>query len=172
MVDGFKDVELFLKENGRFLSTNQQDDLYFTDTTKYETFKDTFVLRIRRAGKKAFLTFKGSTGKQGVYEEYETEVLDLDALDTMLQKSGFEKFLEIRKHRVIYEFEGAEINLDEVEGLGKFVEIEVIAEENADAKLIEMTEKLGLSGNESTRLGYVTLLLKKTGSKYSKFMQY
>ncbi|MCL5008278.1 MAG: class IV adenylate cyclase [Candidatus Marsarchaeota archaeon] len=171
-VESFDNVLEFLKQSGSFKGESRQHDVYFTDTTRYSSHEGSFVMRIRRTESKAFMTFKGSTGRSGVYDECEIEVKDPDTAETMMKKLGFKPFLEITKHRVQYEFNGAEVNLDDVQGLGKFIEIEIISEGNADSELSEVAGRLGLDANTSIRVGYVTQLLQKTGSEYSKFMQY
>ena len=171
MVKGFGPVEALLRKRGKFIGSSSQHDVYYTDMTKYKTYRGSFVLRVRDTGKSTFLTYKGHV-RPGVYDEHETGIDDADAANMMLLKSGLERFVEIRKNRKTYRFNGAEVNLDAVKGLGNFVEIEIISKQNADARLGKVVKQLGLEHEKTTRQGYVAQLLKKTNSKYSKYMKY
>ena len=57
-------------------------------------------------------------------DEYETKIGDRETYVRMLQLLGFEVLVEIRNHRRIYTFEHFEIVLEDVEGLGLFLEVE------------------------------------------------
>ncbi len=62
----------------------------------------------------------------------------------------------VKKRRELYLFENVRIHLDEVEGLGTFIEFEAVISDDADeraslARLAKLTETMGIS--ESDRIG-------------------
>ena len=81
----------------------------------------------------------------------------------MLERIGFRKTAVVDKVREYYSFENASIALDEVEGLGSFVEIEIIRQESdvSDTSMIEnIAEKIGV-GREQILASYLELILAK-----------
>ncbi len=90
--------------------------------------KDT--LRLRREGDRCVLTYKGyiQNSDAKVREEKEVEVSDFDKMRTILELSGFSVWLEMKKHRTSYEYEGAHFELDKYHGayeyIPDFIEIE------------------------------------------------
>lgn len=69
----------------------------------------------------------------------------------------------VRKQRLLYKVGNTRIHLDEVEGLGRFVELEVVlaAEESAEkgqAIATELMAKLGIAENDLVDTAYIDLL--------------
>ena len=84
------------------------------------------LLRVRRAGGKALLTFKAPVEGQHAHKvrtEHETRVDDPDALARILEQLGFEPSYRYQKYRTVYALDGLEASLDETP-LGCFVELE------------------------------------------------
>ncbi|MDY7080942.1 MAG: CYTH domain-containing protein, partial [Halobacteria archaeon] len=89
----------------------------------------------------------------------------------VLESLGFVEFETVVKHRTVYEIGGGdgdhvyEILLDDVEGVGEFVEVETEAsEENYDEArdgVIEIIEELGLDPDESITTSYLGLLIEQ-----------
>ncbi len=170
-VDDFDDVRDRIVAAGAVLeSSKDQYDTYYASILMIEALGRSFIIRVRKSGGSAILTFKGATGKDGYYEEYETEVKDEKETKKMLERSGFEKVISVKKRRELYKYKNSSINFDSVSGLGNFVEIEIISEKNADKELGSVVKELGLEGYEPTRKGYVSLLLVKKHSKYRKYI--
>ncbi len=100
------------------------------------------ALRIRRVGDRNAVTYKGPkrAGITKTREEVEIDFADGPEpradLTRMFEALGFRPVFVVRKTRTPYglEREGRriEVVLDEVEGLGTFVEVETIAEGDAD----------------------------------------
>ncbi len=102
---------------------------------------ETTVLRLRRVGGKALLTFKerhpGSSAIKHQREE-ETEVADHEAMNVILEALGFTPALVYEKRRQTWAFENTEVVIDEL-SFGLFMEIE------GEEKDIEAAErKLGI----------------------------
>lgn len=143
-----------------------QEDRYFDHPVR--SFKETDeALRVRittgQSGCK--LTYKGpkldeQTKSRG---EIEVGVDDTDGITQLLEALGFEPVARVSKEREVYQLEGITITVDEVEGLGPYVELEkmVPKEEAEDARkeLLGMADQLDL--RELERRSYLELLLEK-----------
>lgn len=90
---------------------------------------------------------------------------DVDKYFELLDRLGFKEVLKVVKTREKYYVEkGVTITLDEVEGLGKFIEIETLVKEKdeipeAVEKLEKILRELGVEKFE--RRSYLELLLEK-----------
>jgi len=160
---------------GRFLREVTQEDLYFRHPCRDLRDRDE-ALRLRKEEGRCILTFKGRRLGSGVKmrEEVEVVVDDGGAAATILKRLGFEEAFMISKNRRIHALEGAEISLDSVDGLGEFVEIELIlkdgvAIEGMKEKLHDLAERLQIPKERLTTESYLELLaLKSSSSKASK----
>jgi adenylate cyclase class 2 len=96
------------------------------------------VLRLRRVGGRAVLTYKergAATSSVKRYREDETRVDDAAALADILDALGFTPSLIYEKRRATWQLKGAEIVVDELP-FGLFLEIE--GEENIIAEVEEL----------------------------------
>ncbi|MDZ7687308.1 MAG: class IV adenylate cyclase [Halobacteriales archaeon] len=141
-----------------------QNDTYFT--APHRDFAQTDeALRVRREDGEAFVTYKGPKldNETKTREEHETRVGSGEEARAVFESLGFEEFGTVRKHRRVYELDGATVTLDDVEGLGEFVEVELEAEgdaetEEARVRILETLELLGLDPDASVRDSYLELL--------------
>ena len=80
----------------------------------------------------------------------------------MFRGVGFRPFAMVTKDRREFELKGATICLDKVEGVGEFVEVEVISGEleGAKARVMALFKELALVPNE--RRSYLELMLQRT----------
>ena len=111
------------------------------------------------------LTYKGPKVDDAAKtrEEFESTVGDPDAVEAALEALGFEPAAAVEKARRRFELDGYAVVLDDVDGLGTFVEVETeaaaggldAAREGAAAVL----ERLGLANRERLRSSYLGLLL-------------
>jgi adenylate cyclase class 2 len=129
------------------------------------------ALRLRRIGPANRVTYKGpKRGTSGkTRTEIEVPLADGDAVaadfSRLLQSLGYRPVAVVKKRRRIFQLQrggfALEICLDEVEGLGRFAEVEIVAleEQLAAARniLLETAAALGLSGEQ--RRSYLELLL-------------
>ncbi|HTU22651.1 MAG TPA: class IV adenylate cyclase [Gemmataceae bacterium] len=134
------------------------------------------AFRLRRIGPANFLTYKGpkQPGTVKVRTELEIPLRDgVEAAKQMMQllaHLGYRPVAVVRKHRRYYHLErggfALSVCLDEVEQLGRFVEVEIVApEEQAEAArsvLAESAAELGLTQLE--RRSYLNLLLSAQGT--------
>ncbi|MCX8176089.1 MAG: class IV adenylate cyclase [Candidatus Bathyarchaeota archaeon] len=144
-----------------------QEDLYFNAPHKNFILTDE-ALRIRKSNGKCFLTYKGCRvdSQAKTREELEVEVEDFDKIKLILEKLGFKPVYLVRKIRKTFKLENLKINLDNVEKLGSFVEVEGFAEnENERGIIMENVKKvllkLNLHDKKLENKTYLELLLQK-----------
>jgi adenylate cyclase class 2 len=115
------------------------------------------VLRLRRIGKRAILTYKErfpSTSSIKHQQEDETEVSDADATDAILQALGYKPALVYEKRRSIWRLDGVEVDVDELP-FGLFMEIEAKPDE-----ILRVEKLLAVKGLRSERETYPQLTAK------------
>lgn len=140
-------------EKERFLEENI---LY--DFPSQNLYRKNHALRLRKIGKKAFLTFKGAPRKSRkfkVREEYETEVKNLKQLKKILKSLGLVPSFHYQKYRTVLRRGTLKINLDETSA-ANYIELE--GERN---KIVSAARTLGFSKDEFIKLDYIQLLKKE-----------
>ncbi|NYT02460.1 MAG: class IV adenylate cyclase [Methanosarcinales archaeon] len=123
------------------------------------------ALRIRIKEQGAFLTYKGpkldSLSKSR--QEITVQVDDPSAAEALLSSLGFVRSMEVRKVRRKYRLGDLVIALDQVEGLGSFVEVEVMALpadwEGRRQEVLDLLSRLG--AEEHIRASYLELMLQR-----------
>ncbi len=153
------------------LRTDTQADEYWNHPCR-DFAKTDEALRIRQIDQANRLTFKGPLLDTATKTREEIEIpfaegeAEAQQLRTMLSRLGFESVHRVRKRREVYAWQvsgrDVEIVLDEVEGLGQYVELETTAppEELDEARqvVLQLAEQLGL-GPQVERRSYLRLLL-------------
>ncbi|NHJ46293.1 MAG: class IV adenylate cyclase [Asgard group archaeon] len=144
-----------------------QRDQYFKHPSRDFAQTDE-ALRIREDGNITSLTYKGPKfdAKSKTRVEHNIAIADAAKLAEVLEALGFTRVLIVSKERKIYNYKDVEFCLDEVEGLGSYLEVETIVQQKKDyQKALENLEKLLLDFNiDSTtniRTSYLELLLEK-----------
>jgi adenylate cyclase class 2 len=136
------------------------------------------ALRIRRVGDANFVTYKGPKLDPQTKTRRELELVlpsgeeGAEQFAALLEALGFRPVAEVRKRRrhakLLWQEFPFEIARDEVEGVGRFVELEVSAGPDtldaARSALAALAERLGLYGGE--RRSYLELLLSSQGSGF------
>lgn len=172
-IDNISNIEKKLIELGASLvKKKKQIDKYFGEINLFKKVGYSFMMRVRIEGNKNYLTYKGAASKKdGVWEEYEFEIVDASASEKMLKAMGFEEIIQVEKSRVEYELDNMSICLDDISGLGCFIEIESQDDNDMDKiKLNQLMEKIGVSKEKIINKGYITLLLIKNKSPYSEYI--
>jgi adenylate cyclase, class 2 len=158
-----KKIVLTLKKLNCNLITQEETDIYFCDKKLVEagdTSKAPYVIRIRRSKKESRISYKSFSGENS-WIEIESEIEDADSMTQILERIGQAPYLEIRKKRQSGVIGKIELNIDAIENLGFFVEIEKLAEDEKKAKknLVEFaTGKLGIPRSRIIDKGYVQLM--------------
>lgn len=150
-----------------FLHHAAETDTYF-DTPQGLLRRGDCGLRLRaakllKAGKgkftsEALLTYKGPRRRKGPIKrraEVQTHVADAAACQAILKELGFASCLTVRKRRESYALGHALVTLDELPGVGRFVEIEA----PNTRELQRAREALGLP-DQPIREHYVALAIR------------
>ncbi len=140
---------IFLREGRRLLDVKTGDP----------------VLRVREEGGIVKLTYKEHVSNQFDCIEEELEVSDKDTMIRIIEKLGFVEVSRVRKKRVTTKYKDYEICLDDVDGLGVFVEVEKIVpyEEGGGVQdeLYAFLFELGFEKSDIVTDGYDVMIHKK-----------
>lgn len=158
-----------LEELGVKLSAPvKHHDVVFSKPGQVDYEEGSIWLRVRTENdSKVIFTLKGDTGRKLDSIEHETEVSDGAELTKMLELMGNKLYSDLTKTRQKAKYGEIELCLDEVEGLGTYIEAEKLFEDHnteyqavAD-ELWGLLEKLGITRADQEELGYDVLLKKK-----------
>lgn len=149
------------------LGAEEQRDAYFAHPARDFARTDE-ALRLRQAAASVELTYKGPKldAATKTREELTVRLESPDEAARILERLGFRRVAEVRKRREAWALRGLEVALDEVDGLGAFVEVEGRAEHAADVPAVRdavlaLLKELG--GAESIRTSYLEMLLAAQG---------
>jgi adenylate cyclase, class 2 len=147
----------------------QESDRYYNAPDRNFAQTDE-ALRIRQIGNECLLTYKGpkrgATGK--VRKEHEVDLSEGSArmMHQILLDLRYQPSIEVKKERTIYKHpaqKDIEVSWDEVEGLGTYVELELLVPECDQAEALgclqSLAQSMGLPSEE--RRSYLELLLAK-----------
>lgn len=131
-----------------------EEDTFFDLRSRVLTSQK-HALRLRRKGRKTFLTFKGAPQKSRrfkVREEHETEVRNEKVLRRILRGLGFVAVFKYKKHRTVFRRGRLRISLDETPA-GAFCEFEG---ERSD--IVKFARTLGFKSGQMINQDYVQIL--------------
>lgn len=169
----FAAIEKRLAEWNAYLGEEHIEADHYFNAPDRDFARTDEAFRLRRIGAANFLTYKGPKhpGAVKVRTELEIPLRDGDEAATqfmqLLAHLGYRAVAIVRKQRRTYHLErgGFELAvcLDEVEQLGRFAEVEIVApDEQVDAArsvLADTAAALGLTNLE--RRSYLNLLLQR-----------
>ena len=144
----------------------QNDTVYVKNVGSIEIYNaNDVVLRIRIKNKdKIIFTLKKRMGNNLEAIEHETEVDSKEEMEQALFLMGYQEAMKINKTRIITHYNGCEICLDEVEGLGSFIEMEKLVEDGdgqqIQEELFQFFLSLGITRDERIMSGYDLLILE------------
>lgn len=161
------------KLGATILAAQSEVDVYFAHPARDFAHTDE-ALRIRRKGQTNFITYKGPKIDQTTKTRREIDLplppgeQTAKAWTGLLDALGFTIVGEVhksrRKAKIAWQDRTVEGSLDEVDRVGTYVELELIAEPNdlvaARACITSLATELGLTGSE--RRSYLELLLSST----------
>jgi len=128
------------------------------DFSSASLFAKKQALRLRTAGKKHYLTFKGTPRKSRKFkirEEYETELKNGRDGEKILRNLGLQPTLSYSKHRTTFRFRKLKLCLDET-AAGAFLELE-----GKQSDIVRFAGSLGYSKLEFIKEDYIQLLSKE-----------
>ena len=132
----------------------------------YETFEENYlhrgglldgrnaVLRLRKTDERTILTYKEKVDIESDFKqkiEFETDVSDVDATESIIGKLGYKLSVVYEKHRKAWQFNNVEVVLDELP-FGYFMEIEGSMEDITTVEKMLGADKLVLELRSYPRL--------------------
>jgi adenylate cyclase, class 2 len=147
-----------------FFAEETHRDIYFNSPLR--DFKKTDeALRIRIKDEGTRLTYKGPKldSETKSRQELTVEIDSPERMDEVLRSLGFFPSAEVRKRRIKYVLGDVTFALDDVQGLGLFLEVEARGEGDwveQKSKVISLLSELGLG--ESIRKSYLELLAEQS----------
>ncbi len=171
-------IRKWLGKHGKKIGSYHHIEYYLDNPEKSFTFvsPEGFVdasdyLRVRMTSKGESVCFKhwhyDEESKSHTHcDEYETEVKDGKALLELLKAIGFTNSIVVDKKRESFATKEFEVVIDEVKGLGSFVEVELkkrVSDPKFGLALIyQFIRSLGLTRIEVMSRGYVSMLWNPT----------
>lgn len=125
------------------------------------------IFRIRRKENGSLFTLKtkSTTTKDVAWKDIDLPLEDPNRMEDILMNSGYEYVVLIDKVRDSFQYNGYEINIDNIRDLGYFIEIEAqSAEININEKILDMKKilnHLGIADEDIIERGYVQLMKEK-----------
>ncbi len=101
------------------------------------------TFRVRQTKKGNYLTYKKQhfKGKLWVYsDEYETKVEDSNTIKSIIEMLGLKELIKVHNKRKVYKYKDFEIELEDIEGLGIFIEVEKLSK--TDNNEMEIKEEI------------------------------
>ncbi len=139
-----------------FINRTHQKDVYFRHPC-HDFKKSDEALRIRKVEDNYFLTYKGEKLDLETKTRKEIQIRVEKGAFNLLKSLGFSPIREVEKWRSFYQWEDLKIYLDEVKGLGNFMELEGTSWKHKE-KMFELLQKLGIEKRKLTRNSYLELL--------------
>lgn len=130
----------------------------------------TEYFRIRRKDTKSFITYKKDKfkGKRWLYaDEYELEISDPKNMEMILKMLKMKSLVTIDNIRTFYYYKNYEIVLEDVKGLGLFLEIERLnankeRPERIREEIFKLIEDIGMKVSPEMKAGKPELMYNKT----------
>ncbi|MCM2466831.1 class IV adenylate cyclase [Methanoculleus oceani] len=161
-----EDVRVRLDRKGVQMARRQRErDVYYN--APHRDFGQTDeALRVRYDDTGFTVTYKGPrvrVGSAKAREEFNLKVASGETLEGILSRLGFRLAATVSKMREFYEMGDVTVTLDDVEGLGTFIEIEILTEddkEDAADRIGVIAKELGVDG-PPIYTSYLEMLLSR-----------
>lgn len=157
-------VKAILDKKYNMINESKQYDIYYRH---FDDLQKKIVIRLRDSNGKKYLTYKGEVNDEKIgdtsWHEWEEEINDFYGLKSFFDANSFVKVVEIEKERRSFQVGDIILNIDNIFGLGSFIELEVIRDDHETGRLILETflaEELLISKSMEIKKGYVTLMLE------------
>lgn len=165
-VGGLDEVRIGLRRLGaRLIGRGHERDVYYN--APHRDYGETDeALRVRYTAGGCVVTYKGPKIRMAgakAREELNLDVASGETCEAILARTGFLRTAVLSKDRETYELDDATVTLDTVDGLGTFVEIEILTEdEESDAaeRIARVAKELGIGG-PPLYTSYLEMVLSK-----------
>ncbi|MCL2439027.1 MAG: class IV adenylate cyclase [Alphaproteobacteria bacterium] len=166
-------VIAWLEKNAKFEYESRQIDEYFNAPHRNffgrPTVDDWLRIREESNGKKSvnYKHWHQTVGNSSWADEWETEIASPADMRNILLQLQFEPVIKVDKRRKTFKLGATEFSIDQVEGLGFFIEAEYCgpaADKDAiKVELIEKIKSIGAAIGEPDTRGYPYWLLERKG---------
>ena len=152
-----------VKLGAKQVSIGPMEDIYFAHPSR-DFGKTDEALRLRKREDGAELTYKGPRMHADGAKAREEITLKTDnplTMQRIVERLGFKESYVLRKTRTSYLLDKLRVDIDDVEGLGEFVELEVLTESpERSTQLLEFARaELGLEKLEPRT--YLEMIIEK-----------
>lgn len=156
------------KLGAKEISSGPMEDVYFSHPSR-DFGKTDEALRLRKKSDGAELTYKGPRIQSEGSKAREELTLKTDnplAIQRIIERLGFKEVHVVKKLRTSYILDKLRIDVDLVDDLGEFVELEILTESPDRTKTLLETAKKELGLERLEPKTYLELLIEKgAGSK-------
>ena len=145
----------------------QRDDYYNAPDRDFRVTDEALRLRWYEENgvSRVILTYKGPKLGQAASSrtEHETQVLGREQTEKLLLALGYTPAYQVEKLRREFTLGDVTLCLDQVKGLGRYLELELLIPDGGDRKgaenrLLSLLDRLGVSRTALTRSSYLELL--------------
>ena len=171
--DKYEKVKKSLKKF-EYMGLKHTVDEYYYDPKRKDLKPDennqlSQCLRLRSKNNDYYITYKDDVFKNGKWlysNEYETKVESIEILREVFKKLGLKKFIEIDNQKEIYKTNKYEIALENVKGLGIFLEVEYCTNDDVDINNVKkeiqaFIDELNINVSEELNMGKPEMYLRK-----------
>jgi len=156
-------IKKLLKQVGAVAGPVLQETDYYYQHPSRDFGQTNEALRLRMTNGQCRVTYKGPRlpGQAKIRLEAETDIGDYAVMNAIFEKLGFRHVGVVEKKRVVFHLEGTTVCLDEVVGLGNYVELEKMGEDKEviEQELLALAGRLGIREFESRT--YLSMILSK-----------
>ena len=171
--------ETILQAGGVRLNSETQSDIYFDHPCRSFSVTDESIrLRHRTPlGDSSLsdsgfapieLTYKGPKidKKTKTRIEYTADLGSIEPIIAILKHTGFKRVATITKRRVFFDIDGITASIDDVDDVGLYIELELIADGKdsmnaARERILSLLKTMGLDENDLVRESYLELYLER-----------
>ena len=154
-------IEALKRLGAERLTEESIEDVYYGHPSRDFGSSDEAV-RLRRRPDSVELTYKGprmTSSSAKAREELSMGVSDALSASRILERLGFSELISVRKRRATYLIDKLRVDVDEVDGLGQFVELELITEDVAKAEKLLESARSELPLGDEVKETYLEMLL-------------
>jgi len=173
-IESIDNIRKKVSELGKLIKSIKQIDEYYIPCHRdffAQKPHPTEWLRIRTNPDKVIFEYdksinKKNNGEQDCAEEYETEISDKEEFKKILDFLNFKNIVTVVKNREYWDCGKIEVALDEIEGLGFFIEAEAKGDfkdtNEAKTACLKFLSSLGVKNPQDLQInkGYPVLLME------------
>ncbi len=145
------------------ISEESMEDVYFSHPGRdFGKTDEAFRLRKKNGGSE--LSYKGprmSSERTKAREEINLRIDDALTAQRIIERLGFKEVCVVRKNRKSYTLDKMRVDVDDVEGLGEFVELEILTESPEKTSELFELARSELSLDKLEQKTYLEMILNR-----------